>query len=254
MFFVVSKIAKVFILPLTWVLLLLVVSHFIKNKKWRRGTFVAAIAMLLVFSNKPLLDWSRYMTTRQYSHQKLPKKYYNVAVVMGGFGSIDSASTQITYLDDRGARLWEAIRLYESGVVDKLLITGDATSSIDANGHSTADVFRDYVSDFGIHENDLLLEQHARNTRENARYSIAMLDSMEFSSEQCLLVTSATHIKRSHSCFEKLGWDMDVYATNVYPKPHPNAIDFIPRWRTLTDWHELLNEWVGNVVYKIVGY
>lgn len=256
MFFVISKILKVFILPLTWILGLLVLAHLVKNKRWRKRLFTTAIALLILFSNKPLLQLSQYLTTKQYSHQELPKKHYEVAVVMGGFGNghIDTALVQINYINDRGARLWEALRLYEAGVVERIMISGDNTSNISKQGYSSADAFKLYMRDFHIHDSDLILEQHARNTHENATMSIAMLDSLGYTQEQCLLITSATHMKRSLSCFATEGWTLDCYASNIYPKPHLKAIDIIPCWSVLTDWQELLNEWVGNIVYKVVGY
>lgn len=256
MFFVISKILKVFLLPLTWIFLLFILAYLSKNKKWRKKHFIIAIIILLVFSNKPLLQWSQYMTTRSYSHQQLHKKYYKVAVVLGGFGNggMDTVSMQPNYIDDRGARLWEAIRLYEAGTVEKIMISGDATVTIDKKGNSTADALKKYLEDFGIHDSDLILEQHARNTRENATMSIAILDSLGYNQNDCLLVTSATHMKRSLACFEACDWTLEGYATNIYPKPHPKLYHFIPSWKTLIDWHELLNEWVGGIVYKIVGY
>lgn len=255
MFFVISKILKVFLLPLTWILGLLILSYLLKNKRWKKRLFITSIVLLVVFSNKPLLQWAQYMTTRNYSHQQLPKKYYRVAIVMGGYSNgMDTASMQVSWLDDRGARLWEAIRLYEAGSVERIMITGDATINMDGDGNSTADAFRLYLSDFGIHESDLILEQHARNTRDNATLSTAMLDSLGYSPEQCLLITSASHMKRSISSFEACDWTLDGYATNIYPKPHPTFISFIPQWKPLTEWHELLNEWFGRIVYKILGY
>lgn len=255
MFFVVSKILKVFLFPLTWILGLLVVAHFVKNKKWRKSLFVTAIIILVVFSNKPLLQWSQFMTTRSYSHQKMPDKYYNVAVIMGGYGNgMDTACMQISYNYDRGARLWDAVRLYESGIVEKIMISGDATVRSSADDNSDAEAFRRYLGDFGVHDSDIILEKQARNTRENATYSIAILDSLGYRPEQCLLVTSATHMRRSLSCFEQEGWTLDGYATNIYPKPRLQFYSFIPNWNALVDWHELLNEWFGSIVYKIVGY
>ena len=255
MFFIVSKILKIFILPLTWIFLLLFLAYFVKNKKWRRGLFISAIVLLLVFTDKPLLQWAQYMTTRQYSHQKLPQKYYNVAIVMGGFSdSFDTATMQPIFIEDRGERLWEVIRLYESGVTEKIMITGDATISKSHDCKGTEKYFKTYLSDFGIHDDDMILEHYARNTRENATYSIAILDSLGHTPEQCLIVTSATHLKRSLACFEAEGWTIDGYATNIYPKPHPKLYQFLPQWKPLTDWKELLNEWFGSIVYKIVGY
>lgn len=255
MFFIVSKILKVFLLPLTWIVILFVLSYFIKDKKWRRGLFIGALVLLLIFTDKPLLQWSQYMTTRHYSHQKLPKQYYNVAIVMGGFSdSFDTATMQPNFIEDRGTRLWEAIRLYQSGVTDKIMITGDATISKARDGNGTAEHFKTYLSDFGIHNDNVIFEYYARNTRENATYSIAILDSLGYTPDQCLLVTSATHLKRSLACFEAEGWTLDGYATNIYPKPHPKAYQFFPQWKPLTDWKELINEWGGGVAYKVVGY
>lgn len=254
MFFVISKILKILVLPLTWILLLLILAYFIKNKKWRRGLFITAIAILLIFTDKPLLQWSQYMTTRQYSHQKPPKKYYNVAIVMGGFSEgLDTATMQIHFIENRSPRLWESIRLYESGIVEKLLITGDASMSADKEGKSTAKEFRAYLSDFGLHDDDLIFEQHARKTVENATYSTAILDSLGYKPGQCILVTSASHMKRSRQSFASQGWDLDTYAVNIYPKPHPKLYSFIPQWQTLNDWKELINEWVGGAVYKLTG-
>lgn len=212
--------------------------------------------MLVIFSDKPLLQFSQYMTTRQYSHQKMPKKYYDVAVVMGGFSSmpVDSSFMQPNYNDNRGARLWEAIHLYDAGVVNKIMISGDASISIDKQGKTGVEEFLRYMQDMGIHEGDLILEQYAKNTRDNATMSIAILDSLGYTADKCILITSATHMKRSLACFETEGWKIDGYATNIYPKPHPKITDFIPNWKSLTDWHEVLNEWFGIIVYRIVGY
>lgn len=254
MFFVISKILKFLVFPLTWIFALFILSYFVKKKKWRKGLFIAAIVVLLVFSNKPLLQWAQYLTTKQYSQQQLPKKCYKVALVMGGYGAMNENTGQMHYIDDRGERLWEPIRLYHSGYVEKILITGDNSIAIDAEGNGTADSFLKFMHGLGVYEHDIILEQKARNTIENATFTIAILDSLQYKPEDCLLVTSATHLKRSLACFESEGWKVDGYAVNIYPKSHPKLYQFIPNWKTITEWQELLNEWVGNIIYSIVGY
>lgn len=254
MFFLISKLLKFLVFPLTWVVVLFILSYLVKNKKWRLGMFIAALILLLVFSCKPLLQTAQYLTTKKYSEQQLPKRCYKVAIVMGGYGRMNEKTGQMSYIDDRGERLWEPVRLYHSGYVEKILISGDASINMDAEGNSTADAFIQFMKGLGIYEHDIILEQHARNTTENATYSIAILDSLQYKPEECLLVTSATHMKRSQACFANEGWTVDGYAVNIYPKPQVKLYYFIPSWKTLTDWNELTNEWVGNIVYKIVGY
>lgn len=254
MFFIISKILKFLVFPLTWIFALFILSYFVKKKKWRKGLFIAAIAVLLLFTNKPLLQWAQYLTTKQYSQQQLPKKCYKVALVMGGYGSMNTETGQMHYIDDRGERLWEPIRLYHSGYVEKILISGDNSIAKDANGNTTADSFLKFMKGIDIPERDIILEQQARNTRENATYSIALLNSLKYKPEECLIVTSATHMKRSQDCFTAEGWTVDGFAVNIYPKPHPKLYMFIPNWKTIVEWQELMNEWVGNIIYSIVGY
>ena len=254
MFFVISKILKFLVYPLTWIVAMLTGSSIAKRKGWRRGLLIGSLVMLIIFTDKPLLQWARYAQCKDYTEQQIDEKHYDVAIIMGGFGRMNEQCGQLESVDDRSARIWEPYRLWQMGIVDKLMISGDATIDIDKQGNSTADVFCQYMSELGLPDSCLILEQRARNTRENATYSIAMLDSLGYKDSDCLLVTSATHMKRSLSCFNSLGWNPDVYAVNIYSKPHPKAKEFIPQWRTLTEWQEVVNEWFGNVVYQIMGY
>lgn len=254
MFFVISKILKFLIYPLTWVIAMLVGSSIAKKKCWRRGLLIGGLAILLVFTDKPLLQWTRYAMSNDYIEQQVKERHYAVAVIMGGFGQMNVECGQLESVDDRSARLWEPYRLWQMGVVDKLMISGDATIAINKQGHSTAENFRQYMAELGVPDSCLILEQRARNTRENATYSIAILDSLGYKDSDCLLVTSATHMKRSLACFNTLGWNPDTYAVNIYSKPKPIAKEFIPQWRTLLEWQEVVNELFGIVVYRIMGY
>lgn len=253
MFFVISKILKVFIYPLTWIVGLFVLSFLLKNKKKQKICFMSAIVVLLLFSDKPLMQYAQYLSTKSYNEQQIPKRHYGVGVIMGGFARMNTSTGQLDYIEDRGARLWETLRLYHAGVVDKIMISGDATIAVDKDGNSKADSFLAYLQDMGVSLENVILEQKARNTTENAEFCIAILDSLGYEAPDCLIVTSATHLKRSLKCFEKSGWTVDGYAVNIYSKPHPKLYEFIPNWKALTDWREVLNEWFGGIVYNITG-
>ncbi|MBQ9639469.1 MAG: YdcF family protein [Bacteroidales bacterium] len=255
MFFILSKLLKGLLFPTTWIFGLLGAACFVRNRKWRVGLSIAASAITLLFTNKQLLLTAQYAYTRNYAQQSIPTDHYPVALIMGGFGiGVDSLTGQPAFLHDRGARLWEGIRLWQCGVVDKLLISGDATCNVDAHGNGTADYFLCYMRSFGLPDSCILLEQHARNTRENATRSIALLDSLGYGANDCLLITSASHMNRSVDCFAHAGWNVDCYASNIYPHPTYQLSNFAPSWHVMTDWHELINEWGGNVAYRIVGY
>ncbi len=73
--------------------------------------------------------------------------------------------------------------------------------------------------------------------------------------KECLLITSATHIERSLKCFAKVRLHPDYYAVNIYDAPtNINHRSFYPSWDAAVKWQELMNEWIGDIVYKMMGY
>lgn len=255
MFYIISKLLKFIVMPLSWVIGLLIAATFVKDKGWRRLLFGTAVVLMIVFTDKPLLQLAQYHYTKGSSCILPPKAHYDIAIIMGGFGSMNTSVGQFIPFQDRSPRLMETLRLHNMGIVDKILISGDETIAIDNKGNTTAPAFLRYMEQMGVPDSCWILEQKARNSRENATYSIAILDSLGYRPQQCLLVSSASHLRRSLDCFTALGWNMDTYATNIYPYPgHQHFRDFVPSWRILIDWQELLNEYFGNIVYRIVGY
>ena len=255
MYYILSRILKFLLFPMTWVLVLLTIAVFVKDKKHsnRRLLFFSIeMFVFLVFTNKPLLEWVQYRMTKDYAAQGLPDRYYPVAIVMGGFGNMNPQTGQMNTLYDRGGRLYETVRLQRMGIVGKILVTGDATVNLDDDGNSTAPAFREYLSQMGVPKQNILCEQRARSTHENATYSIAMLDSLGYTAEDCLLVTSATHIRRSLGAFAAEGWEVEPYAVNIVAKPTNLQLkNFTPQYTTLTDWQQVLNELFGNIAYRL---
>lgn len=135
------------------------------------------------------------------------------------------------------------------------MITGDPTSIIQEDGSSDKELFLSYMSEIGIPRNIFILEQQVRNTRENAKYTKEILDAQHISDKECILITSSTHMKRSLKCFAKVGIHPDIYPVNIYMKPiNINHRAFYPDWKAAVKWQELLNEWIGDLIYSFVGY
>ena len=255
MFYIISKILKVFLFPWTWIIGLLLIAIFLQDRKHRNKVLIIALGIFIIFTNQPCLQLCQYWTTKSYCSQTDPDRYYPVVVVMGGFGQMNTSTGQLNPYNDQGGRLYEPLRLQKMGIVGRILISGDQTIAIDKSGNSTEKIFRNYLHGFGTPDSCIISEPYARNTQENAAYSIAILDSLGYTPRDCLLVTSATHMKRAHDCFAALNWPLDTYAVNIYPKPiHLQLKNFLPSYEVATDWQELLNEWFGNIIYNIVGY
>lgn len=258
MFFEVSKFLRFFLVsPISWLLLLLVGFYFVKQRGARRILLGAALLVFLVFTNNPLVNYVQYRMAQPYEGAGcVPAgKHYRVAIVMGGFGKMNEKTGQLMYEEDRADRLWEAVRFYRAGVVEKILITGDPASIVDENGHSTAELFLAYMEQMGVPRGIFMLEQGAVNTRQNAVNTCAVLTEVGVGDRECLLITSATHMGRSVKCFAKLGFHPDILAVNIPECPSRlNHRAFYPDWKAALQWESLLNEWMGDWAYRIAGY
>lgn len=258
MFFEISKFLRFFLVsPISWMAILVVAVLWVKRKRVRRILLGVAAAVFLVFTNNMLVNYVRFRMTRQYAHTAAltEGKTWRVAIVMGGFGSMNRETGQMTYVEDRADRLWEAICLYREGRVRQILITGDPTSIVEDDGSSTAELFLRYMEQLGVDREAFILEQQARNTRQNAVNTAALLKQKSIAGRECLLITSATHMDRSVRCFAKVGVRPDVMAVNLPDPPsHINHRAFYPEWAAAVKWETLLNEKIGDLAYRLMGY
>jgi uncharacterized SAM-binding protein YcdF (DUF218 family) len=106
----------------------------------------------------------------------------------------------------------------------------------------------------GVKEQDIYVEEKARNTHENAVNTKKML--APFFGEKMLLVTSAMHMPRAKACYVKEGFKIDVFPADIKKKDTPSGIlDLvIPQERNLSKFAELIREMAGFVIYKVVGF
>ncbi|MEG0559010.1 MAG: YdcF family protein [Muribaculaceae bacterium] len=256
-FFELSKFLNFFLVsPISWIFFLLAGFYFSKKKSVRKTCLIVAIAIFVVFTNQTLVNYVLYRMTREYAVTTIKHgKQYNVAIVMGGFGSINPKTGQLRYESERADRLWEAVRLWREGVVKNILITGDPSSQIKSDGSTTAPQFLTYMEEMGVPQECFILEQQAANTRQNAVNTMVILKQRKIKDKDCLLVTSAIHVNRSLKCFAKEGVHLDYMPVNIYELPsNLNHRALYPTWEAAVLWEGLFNEWIGDFAYRIKGY
>ena len=107
----------------------------------------------------------------------------------------------------------------------------------------------------GVPEQDLSIENQSRNTYESAVEVKKMLpDSVK--ADDCLLITSSFHMRRSLACYKKADMTMDTFTTDFYSHErnfYPNSL-LIPSQDAIVFWQKLIKEWVGFTAYKMAGY
>lgn len=254
MFFIISKLLGFILSPLVWVFALLIYSFFTKIEIRAKKLRIASLIIIFITGNSFLVDelFRAYETTT-IDHD-LTQTHYGGAIVLGGIGDIDLRQNKIDFKMS-GDRLFQTLRLYKLGRIDKIIFTG-GSGSIEFPEKREGKFVRKYLNEIQIADSALIIENESKNTYENAVFTKKILDSMNYNSN-LLLVTSAYHMPRSLAVFKKAGYtNITPYVTNRVSGIRRYTFDhlFIPNIDAMFNLQLLLHEWIGYMVYKIKGY
>ena len=102
---------------------------------------------------------------------------------------------------------------------------------------------------------DIIMDKVSRNTHENATCTADWL-AKNNPNAKCLLITSATHMRRALACYKRVGVNVIPYTTHrlTDPRKYDTSSLFLPNAINLMKWDFFLKEVVGIVIYKVVGY
>ncbi|MCF8231249.1 MAG: YdcF family protein [Bacteroidales bacterium] len=247
-----SKIFGYLLNPTAWVFMALVAAVITKGR-WRKRLIVLALVLFYVFSNNFLLK--TFLEPWEEQGKTQIDSTYDVGIVLGGWIAEYDEKLDRAVFKKVPDRLLQAYRLYRTGHIDKILISG-------GSGHylypwkKESKVVRNYLLEIGMPEEDILADTTSRNTYENAVYSKKVIEQHpEIDSK--LLITSAIHMRRAKACFESVGLEVDIFgADRIVPSENFNNLEtiFVPSLNSYYYWHMLIHEWIGYVVYDIRGY
>ena len=172
-------------------LVLFVVSYFVKNKIWKRRLQWITFGLFMVFSNgfifnECLTAWEKpAILISDLSDD------YDIAVVLGGTTDVNRDPKDRLFFQKGADRVTHAINLYKAGKVKKILFTGGNPELFEDPSRDNSQIF-DFYAMCGVAPEDILIESSSRNTRENA-FHVKDLVSNNASSGKVILITSAWH-------------------------------------------------------------
>lgn len=179
---------------------------------------------------------------------------YDVGIIFTGVTKGSKTPRDRVYFNAGADRVTHALQLYNEGKLERILVSGglgfgQATNSIAANR------VKSFLTMAGVPDSVIVTEPDAVNTYENAVKSAKILNS-DYPNQKYLLITSAFHMKRSAMCLTKQGIEFDEFPAGFFTdRPTFNFDDlFIPKGDAIGKWDMLIKEWVGIVVYKVMGY
>lgn len=127
-------------------------------------------------------------------------------VVLGSGYSPDPSVDLDSHLSQDGVvRLLQGIQLCRQAASCKLVLSGGPPAAAQTMGKIALSL--------GIQQQDIILEEHSRNTEEEARFLQPMVGASPF-----VLVTSASHMPRAMGLFRKLGMKPIAAPTNYLAK------------------------------------
>jgi uncharacterized SAM-binding protein YcdF (DUF218 family) len=264
-FFFLSKLLDVLLSPYSWGLLLLVVAipwrargarqpRAARHQRRRRVYGIAGLVLLCIASSNlvsnALLWHVEHQTTSTYREDVT----YDAVVLLGGIvdEEASAASGQASY-NENVERLVVTHRLLRDGKARVAILSGAAMyPSLAAWGEAV--MLARQLEDWGIAKDRIIIEDRARNTRENAVFSQAIARERGFG--RVLIVTSAFHMPRAEECFAAVGMKVDTLSVDYRGHEHwtGGALALLPRAGSLAITSAITREILGRAIYRLQGY
>lgn len=256
MFFFLSKAIDFLAMPLSIILMFLIYGVFTRNRKRGKRAIILAIIAIYLSSNtylvKKALNWWEPKVTLM---KQIEGKYDVGILLSGGLISGSKLNSDLISLGNNGDRVLQAFRLYKAGKIKKILITGESLPHQMSLRKGETREAAALLVQWGIPASDIMFEEKARNTRENAKYSAAIL-KQKFPAGKYMLITSAFHMRRAQGCFKKAGVNVSTFPADYHGGYNRIVLKslLIPDANAFADFSVLWHELIGYTVYKIAGY
>lgn len=259
MFFFLSKLLDVFLSPLTWAIVLAALAVPWRKRwarKWRRRRAfgIASLGVVLIFSSGVVGD-----SLLRALENAAPSTYdkgttYDAVILLGGVGDENVwAERGELALNENVERLVATNRVLHDGQARVAILSG-GTFDPKLQEYNEARLLAAHLREWGIADDRIILEERARNTRENAVFTAEIVRARGF--KRVLVITSAFHMPRAADCFRAVGLDVDLlpvdYRTHTLRPMSLSAA--LPRATALERSTAALREMSGRLIYRVQGY
>jgi uncharacterized SAM-binding protein YcdF (DUF218 family) len=251
--FLLKKIVGPLFFPLSVCLVLLVLGLIFLwfSRRQRTGKVLVTIGVVLL----ALLSYSafsdRLLRPLEYQYPPIlsPAGFSDVkwVVVLGSGHNSDPRLPVTSQIDESAAvRLVEGIRLLNMLPESKLVLSGGPVFDPVPHAH----VMTDVATAIGVERSDIRLQTRSRDTKDEARFIRDIVGEDKF-----ILVTSASHMRRSMAMFKKAGMDPIPAPTDHWIK-EKQALSprmFFPRPGNLEMAERAVYEYLGLMWAKLRG-
>jgi uncharacterized SAM-binding protein YcdF (DUF218 family) len=254
MYFLLSKTIGFFAIPTNVIACVALVGLALAILRRPAGKIISLLALVtfLIAGLSPLGNMLLTPLEQRFPGMKYPDEPLGGIIILGGSydTQIRSYLSTITLGEDTEPMVIVAslARRYPNA---KIVFSGGSDTL--TPGPSEAAVARQLFVSFGIDSNRILIEDQSRNTEENARFTLRTIDPAPQS--KWILVTSAYHMPRAIGTFRQAGFNVIAFPAGWrthgwrdFFRPEPSVTENLRRVDIAT------REWVGLIIYKLLGY
>jgi uncharacterized SAM-binding protein YcdF (DUF218 family) len=245
MFFILSKLLYVLILPLTWVFALLAYAIFTKNYKIKQRVLIGAFVIFWFFGNQFTANAIAHMW--DVGPDKPSAKKYSTVIVLGGF--VSEGKDGKGYFNGAADRWKTATMLIANGTAKHILFSG-GNADLNPDGFSEATFVGEELRKLNIADSLIHLDGKARNTLENTANAKILLQKANLKPPY-LLVTSAYHMRRARHIFEKAGLDVVAYPCDYVTNGVIMPTSFVPGEEAFGKCNLYIKEMIGYIVTSL---
>ena len=253
--FVLSKIVWLVLNPanlFTFFLVLGTILLFTRFRRTGRRIVAVTVSIFLLLGLLPVGLWlTANLENRFPANPPIPDDIAGVITLGGTINQYITTARGQPSLTDGGERLTELVHLAHRFPNARLIFSGGSGALIDSS-LKEADSARVCFDQMGLSGRNIMYEDRARNTYENALYSKELVGD-EAAGRKWVLITSAAHMPRAMGVFRQAGWNIMAYPVDYSTDGRSGfELQFRPI-RGLSSLNKAMREWIGLVVYRVLG-
>ena len=233
-------------MPLSLGLILFLIGLYFLFKNYHNKAkfyFILSFLWIVLISYSPFSNAIMKPLENEY------KSYLNInsdlkyVLVLGSGHNSNNEISKVSQLSTTALmRLSEGIRIYKELKDAKLIVSGYNGDDLVAH----AFILRDVATSLGIPANDIITQESAKDTQEEASFAKKIIKDNSF-----VLVTSASHMPRSMKIFKNEGLNPIAAPTNYMAKSQSDYLEE-PNARELRKTEAAMHEYIGILWHTIV--
>ncbi|MBF0366415.1 MAG: YdcF family protein [Oligoflexia bacterium] len=257
MFYSISKLLNILIIPTTYMYLLPLVILLLMLLKKRQVKHVVLLYLFYFFLiTSPLVSYLYQSYSLTYPAINNPPPLA-AAVILSGDALTYVRADDRFFLNKSFQRQLDGLRLLQKQTVQKLILSRGNNQWLNTGFLNEGDAFLKLLQDLNISykNNSIIIIDDVLNTYEEALKVKALLQQEKI--DHFYLVTTAIHMKRAMKVFQKQG--MSPVAFPVYAEPialdrDSRSGNFHWHWHNPDLLYQLLHEEIGIFAYTLKGY